>query len=105
MTEPLFLLVEGGEVYSPTLIGRADILIAGGRIVKFGAVDRKALDRLGVPWESVDAAGRLVVPGLIDPHEHLQGGSGEGGFREQTPEIRVTELVAAGITTVVGCLG
>jgi len=105
MTGPAFLLIEGGEVYSPAHIGRADVLTAGGRIARVGAVDRKALDKLGVPWESVDAAGRLVVPGLIDPHEHLQGGSGEGGFRKQTPEIRVTELVAAGITTVVGCLG
>jgi beta-aspartyl-dipeptidase (metallo-type) len=105
MSGPLFLLIEGGEVYAPEPLGRADVLIAGGKIARVGGVDRKALDRLGVPWEAIDAAGRLVVPGLIDPHEHLQGGSGEGGFRKQTPEIRVTELVAGGITTVVGCLG
>jgi beta-aspartyl-dipeptidase (metallo-type) len=46
-----------------------------------------------------------VTPGLIDPHQHLLGGSGEAGFSTQTPEISVSEIVRAGITTVVGCLG
>ena len=105
MSEPLLLLIEAGEVHAPEPVGRADVLVAGGKVAAVGKVDRRALDKLGGPWEVVSAAGRLVVPGLIDPHEHLQGGSGEGGFRKQTPEIRVTVLVAAGITTVVGCLG
>src|SRR5439155_1120043 len=39
------------------------------------------------------------------PHEHLLGGSGEQGFSTQTPEIRLGEIVASGITSVVGCLG
>src|SRR3712207_8892687 len=39
------------------------------------------------------------------PHEHLLGGSGEGGFSAQTPEIRVGEILLGGITTVVGTLG
>jgi beta-aspartyl-dipeptidase (metallo-type) len=42
---------------------------------------------------------------LIDPHEHLLGGSGEEGFSSQTPEIFLRELAVAGVTTVVGCLG
>jgi beta-aspartyl-dipeptidase (metallo-type) len=53
----------------------------------------------------IDATDSLVTPGLIDPHEHLAGGSGEQGFSTQTPEIFPGELVNAGITTVVGCLG
>jgi beta-aspartyl-dipeptidase (metallo-type) len=53
----------------------------------------------------IDATGCVVTPGLIDPHEHLLGGSGEGGFSTQTPEITLSEIVGAGITTVVGCLG
>ena len=55
-----------------------------------------------LPVETVDAEGGFVVPGLIDPHEHLLGGSGESGFSSQTPEITLSEIVAAGITTVVG---
>lgn len=53
----------------------------------------------------MDASGCIVVPGLIDPHIHLIGGSGEKGFASATPPIHVRELLAAGITTVVGLLG
>jgi beta-aspartyl-dipeptidase (metallo-type) len=42
---------------------------------------------------------------LIDPHQHLIGGSGEDGFSTQTPEIMPGEILEAGVTTVVGCLG
>src|SRR5205085_1676470 len=49
--------------------------------------------------------GCIVAPGFIDPHEHLLGGSGEKGFSTQTPELSATEIIEAGITTVVGCLG
>jgi hypothetical protein len=46
-----------------------------------------------------------VVPGLIDPHEHLLGAGGEEGFGSREPEVAFEEVVRAGITTVVGCLG
>jgi beta-aspartyl-dipeptidase (metallo-type) len=36
---------------------------------------------------------------------HLIGGSGEQGYGTWTPEILLTELIMAGVTTVVGCLG
>ncbi|HEU0051786.1 MAG TPA: amidohydrolase family protein, partial [Longimicrobium sp.] len=62
-------------------------------------------EALGLETELIDAAGCLVVPGLIDPHIHLLGGSGESGFRTQTPEFFIGEIVRFGITTVVGTLG
>ena len=34
--------------------------------------------------KTIDAGGCYVVPGFIDPHEHLLGGSGESGFASQT---------------------
>lgn len=99
------LLVQNGDLYDPAPRGRASVLVAGGRVLKVGEVDRKALDALGLEYEAIDAAGKVVVPGLIDPHEHLLGGSGEGGFGAQTPEIRAGEILLGGITTVVGTLG
>lgn len=99
------LLVENGDVYTPAPRGRASILIAGGRIEAIGTIDGAALARAGVEVETIDASGCLVVPGLVDPHIHLIGGSGEQGFASASPPISHEELLRAGITTVVGTLG
>jgi beta-aspartyl-dipeptidase (metallo-type) len=98
-------LIENGEVYAPTPRGRQSVLLLDGTIARIGAVDRRALESLSVECDVVDASGCVVCPGLIDPHEHILGGSGEKGFSSMTPEIYVEELVSAGITAVVGCLG
>jgi beta-aspartyl-dipeptidase (metallo-type) len=65
----------------------------------------ETLDALDLAVEVLDAHGCVVVPGLIDPHVHLIGGSGEEGYNTASPEIFLEELVTAGVTTVVGCLG
>ncbi len=104
-TPPELVLLRGAEVFAPAPLGVADVLIAGGRIARVGPVDGAALARAGLEVATIDAAGCAVVPGLVDVHEHLCGGSGEPGFAQATPEIQPRELVRAGITTVVGCLG
>jgi beta-aspartyl-dipeptidase (metallo-type) len=98
-------LIENGEVYAPAPLGRQSLLLLNGRIARIGSVDRRDVDSLGVECEVVNAAGCIVCPGLIDPHQHILGGSGERGFRSMTPEIFSEELATAGITSVVGCLG
>src|SRR5437764_8450400 len=55
--------------------------------------------------DALDASDAVIIPGVIDPHEHLIGGSGERGFASQTPEVHLHELIEGAITTVVGCLG
>ncbi|HVE72297.1 MAG TPA: amidohydrolase family protein [Thermoanaerobaculia bacterium] len=94
------LVIENGDVHTPASRGRTTIVVAGGRIEKIGDVDASAFDP-----EVVDASGCLVVPGFIDPHIHLIGGSGEKGFASATPAIAANELFAAGTTTVAGLLG
>lgn len=101
----MFTLIENGEVYGPEPCGQKAVLLVNDRIAIVGTVDRSAMLALGVPCDVIDASGCLVIPGLIDPHEHLLGGSGEQGFNTQTPEVYLHEIVTAGITTVVGCLG
>ena len=101
----MFLLVENGELYDPDPRGVQSILVANGTIEKIGSIDRCALDALGIEYEAIDAAGCVVTPGLIDPHEHLLGGSGEGSLALQTPMLFIDEIVRAGVTTVVGTLG
>ena len=98
-------LILNGQVYGPDPRGEADVLILEGKIATIGRVDRAAVEGIGVEVDIIDAFGCVVTPGFIDPHEHLHGGSGEEGFSTQTPEIRLEEIVMAGVTTVVGCLG
>jgi beta-aspartyl-dipeptidase (metallo-type) len=100
-----FWLIEGGRLRTPAPGGVQSILIAGERIARVGSIDPRALDVLGVEYERINANNCEVWPGLIDVHEHLIGGSGESGWGTQTPEITLAEIVSAGITTVVGCLG
>src|SRR3954454_4343422 len=97
-------LIENGDVYAPEHLGEQSILLVDGKIGIIGEVDRRAVERVGLDVEVIDATGCLVCPGFIAPHEHLLGGSGEEGFASQTPEIHLSEIVRAGITTVVGTL-
>lgn len=101
----MFKLIENGEVYTPKSIGRGPVLLAGSRIARVGAVDPAKLEATGLGFESVDATSCYVVPGFIDPHDHIQGAGGEHGYASRAPEIQLSELLKAGITTVVGCLG
>ena len=101
----MILIVTGGEVFTPAPAGAATVLALNGAIARVGSVDTKALETLDVPLQVLEAHDCVVVPGLIDPHVHLIGGSGEEGYDTASPEIFLEELVTAGVTTVVGCLG
>ena len=98
-------LIENGEIYAPEPLGKGSVLLSQNTILKIGEIDKSAVESLGVELEIINAAGGIVTPGFIDPHQHLLGGSGEDGFSTQTPEIHAAEIISAGITSVVGCLG
>src|SRR4051794_27486721 len=103
------VLVDGGDLYAPDRQGIRSVLTIGDQIATIGLLDAADVERslraLRIELEVVDARGLVVAPGLIDPHEHLLGSSGESGFSSRTPEIFCTELIEGGITTVVGTLG
>src|SRR5438270_8376663 len=101
----MFILIQNGEVFAPEAAGNVSVLAAGEKIAQLGSIHRAAIEDVGLGLETLDAADAFVFPGLIDPHEHLIGGSGESGFATLTPEIQLQELIRGGITTVVGCLG
>jgi beta-aspartyl-dipeptidase (metallo-type) len=100
-----FIVIENGDLYAPVPAGRQSLLLANERIEKIGRIDRRALDMLDIEYEVIDAGDCCVVPGFIDPHQHLLGGSGEGSLALQTPMLLPREIVRAGITSVVGVLG
>lgn len=98
----MLTLLKQCELYAPASLGRKDILIGGGKIIAINdSIDKPA----GLEVEVISCDGLKVVPGFIDAHVHIAGAGGEGGPGTRTPEIQLSMLVEAGVTTVVGCLG
>ena len=94
------IIIRQAEVYNPEYLGKQDVLICGGRV-------EAVADHLEIGYgcQEIDARGCLLVPGFIDQHEHIIGGGGEGSFCTRSPEIQLSSLIEAGITTVLGLLG
>lgn len=99
----MITVIKNGEVYAPNYLGKQDVLLAGGKIEVIS--EKIEIEKLPFNVEVIDAEGKTVVPGFIDPHVHILGGGGEGGFRTRTPEIQLSDILCGGVTTVVGCLG
>ena len=96
-------LIRSAEVYAPEPLGRKDVLIGFGKILKIG--DRLAEEYGGLDVEVLDAGGCILTPGFVDQHVHVIGAGGEAGFFSRTPEMQVSAIVRHGITTVVGLHG
>ena len=96
-------LIRNVEVYSPKDIGVKDILISEGKIVAIN--DQIEVNINGIDVEIIDGSHFIATPGFIDAHFHLLGGGGENGFQNRTPEVQLTDLTTAGVTTVAGLLG
>ncbi len=84
----LDLIIRGGRIVdgtgAPAFHG--DLAIEGGRIVEVGRVSGRAR-------EQIDAGGRLVTPGFVDPHAHYDG--------QVTWDDRLAPTFGHGVTTVV----
>lgn len=96
------ILFRNIKVFAPEPLGRADVLIAGGRVVGVGP---EITPPGGVAADVVDGRGLLALPGLIDGHVHIAGAGGEGGPASRTPELQLGQMLAGGVTTVIGALG
>lgn len=96
-------LLTNADVYIPQPMGRANVLVAAGKIVWIGTTIPQLDSTLSV--QVTDVAGCRLIPGLIDGHAHITGGGGESGFSSRVPPVPLSRFTSAGVTTVVGLLG
>ncbi|KAL4437512.1 hypothetical protein ABPG77_003493 [Micractinium sp. CCAP 211/92] len=100
------LLITGARLYNPQPIDEEQAILIGGDKI-LGLLTPQQAKALGsaLPVQHVDATGLLAVPGFVDLHVHVCGGGGEAGPASRTPEATLSQLLRAGITTVVGVTG
>src|SRR5688572_26057636 len=87
------LIIANGTVATAADIFQADIGIREGKIAALGS-------RLGTAAETIDASGRLVLPGGIDSHVHIAQPSGEGIVMADDFESATRAAAFGGNTTV-----
>ncbi len=92
------ILIKNGHVIDPAnkVDGKLDVLVSDGKIAGLGKPG--SLPANGA--QIIDAAGRLVVPGLIDMHVHLR----EPGFEYKETIKTGAEAAKAGGFTAVCCM-
>jgi dihydropyrimidinase len=98
VTMNLDLVVRGDRVVTPQGVGAFDVAVQGGRIVAVasaGTFDAGSTRRL------VDATGKIVMPGGIDPHVHClwRMPRADGSVRFTEPPSVVSRAALHGGTT------
>jgi imidazolonepropionase-like amidohydrolase len=89
-------------------IERGTLVVQDGKIV---AVGPAASTSVPAGAQKIDLNGKVIMPGLVDTHSHIGGGSGGDGSGPIQPDVRVWDSVdvrgaglkrarAGGITTV-----
>lgn len=98
------IYLSNGQMYDGVGFPQNNLLIMDSKIANLSTVSESTLKELNI--QVLDCTNCYVVPGIIDPHLHLIGGSGEqGGFSSQSLNILLSECVEGGVTTVVGTIG
>jgi dihydroorotase len=90
------LLIRGGRIVDPSQgIDRVDdLLVRDGQVVACGQAGAQPVGRAD---ETIDAAGLVVTPGLVDMHVHLRE---PGREEDETIETGTRAAVVGGFTSV-----
>jgi len=95
MAEQAFsLVIRGGTAVLPGGPVKADIGIRGETIAAIG-------EHLAPGASEIDATGRIVAPGGVDPHAHIEQVSGGGLLNADSFESATASAVFGGTTTVI----
>ncbi len=73
------------------------LLIQDGKIKAVG--DARAV-RLSADVEQIDLAGKTIMPGLVDSHSHVGGGSGGDASSPIQPDVRILDGINARATSL-----
>jgi imidazolonepropionase-like amidohydrolase len=84
------------------------LIVSGGKIVAIGA---RNSTQIPAGAQVIDVTGKVIMPGLVDTHSHIGGGSGGDSSGPIQPETRILDSInvrddslmrarAGGITTV-----
>src|SRR5262252_1454604 len=93
-TKPYDLVLRGGTVATVTAVFPADIAIDGECIAAVGR-------NLPSAAMEMDAAGKLVLPGGVDSHAHIEQVSSAGILNADTFESATVSAAFGGTTTVI----
>lgn len=97
MTFDVDLIVRGGTVVNAAWSQRADLVIQDGRVLAVTRPDC-AERHYSATWE-IDARGRFVLPGGVDPHCHV--GFSSGAFTTRDDYAAATRAAVFGGTTTI----
>jgi len=95
MPSPAFdTVIRGGTLATATEVFKADLGIAEGRIAAIGI-------GLGAGGNEIDATGKLVLPGGVDSHCHIEQLSGGGLMNADSFESATRSAAFGGTTSVI----
>ncbi len=87
-------LIKGGTIVNADATTTGDVLVDGERIAMIG-------ETLDIPADrTIDATGKWVIPGGIDPHTHMELPFG-GTFAKDTFETGTRAAAFGGTTTII----
>lgn len=88
------LVIRGGTVATAAAVFPADVAVLGERIAAIG-------EGLGAGAREIDARGRLVLPGGVDSHCHIEQLTASGLMNADTFETATRSAAMGGTTTVI----
>lgn len=102
----LDLIIRGGQVVTPSGVGEFDVGVQGEKIVVVSERDTAGLEA----HRTIDASGKYVIPGGIEPHTHIATGvseawAGRPGVTTQSPEAASRAAAFGGVTTFIDFAG
>ncbi|MEM9046441.1 MAG: dihydropyrimidinase [Pseudomonadota bacterium] len=93
MADPFDLVIRGGRIVTQSSVIDGDLAISDGRIAMIGK------DLSGA--EEINASGRWVMPGGVDPHCHIEQISGMGVMNADTFKTATKSAAMGGTTSVI----